>query len=81
MFFANFSRDGWGWSGVLKGGTMVIEGTVEDGGTGKVLAMFTDRKINNRPRKLGDTTRLSFYTHAKPLMDAWSLLFVKLANK
>ena len=67
-------------SGALKGGTIAIEGNLIDSASNKVVAMFADRKINNRPQKLGHKTRLSFYTHAKPVMNSWAKLFVELTN-
>ena len=67
--------------GSLKGGTVAIEGKLLQGKTYKILAMFTDRQMNNREVKYSDKTKLSWYSHTKPIMDAWSKLFVRLANR
>lgn len=65
--------------GSFKGGTMAIEGHVREGRSNRLLAMFTDRKID-RISDFGENTKISWYSHCKPLIEEWSEEFVKVAN-
>ena len=65
--------------GSFKGGTMAIEGHVREGRTNKLLGMFTDRKID-RISDFSENTKVSWYSHCKPLIEEWCEEFVKLAN-
>ena len=67
--------------GSLKGGTVAIEGQLRQGKSKRLLAMFTDRKINNHFPDYSDHTTISWYSHAKPEMRKWAKLFVSLANQ
>ena len=67
--------------GTLRGGTVAIEGLVKQGKTNKLIAMFQDRRVNTKDIDYVDETKISYYSHAKPIMKEWSKLFVSLANK
>ena len=70
---------GLGFFGSLKGGIFAIEGKITNGRSGKLLMMFTDRKVNN-DIKNEDDSYLSWYGHAKPMIRDWSKYFARLAN-
>jgi hypothetical protein len=67
--------------GSLRGGSAAIEGQIKQGKSNRTLAMFKDRKVNTSDIDYLDSTRETYYVHAKPLMKEWSRLFVSLANK
>ncbi|WDE95513.1 DUF3313 family protein [Lentisphaera profundi] len=65
--------------GSVKGGSMAIEGKVFNGGTGELLMMFSDRRIENHP-KTEMTGKLQRYSQVKPLSKEWCTFFARLAN-
>jgi len=75
MFVLGFIGDG-----SLRGGSMAIEGKIKDGVTGETIAMFSDRKVNSRFKGMRPGDELTWYSHAKPLVNDWAKLFVELAN-
>ena len=64
--------------GSLKGGSVAIEGQLRNGKTHELLAMFSDRQVNNRMLRSNEPPKLSWYSHAKPVMEAWSQEFVNI---
>ena len=65
--------------GSVKGGAMAIEGKVFNGGTGEMLMMFSDRRIENNPKQEMQG-KLKRYSHARPLIHDWCAYFARLAN-
>ena len=66
--------------GSLKGGSIAIEGHFKNARTHELLAMFSDRKVNNRPSASSEIPSLSWYSHAKPIMKAWAKTFVSIVR-
>ncbi|MDD7987506.1 DUF3313 family protein [Lentisphaera marina] len=65
--------------GSIKGGTMAIEGKVFNGGTGEMLMMFSDRRIENSPKQELQG-KLKRYSQVRPLIQEWCAYFARLAN-
>ena len=64
--------------GSLKGGSIAIEGQLRNARTHELLAMFSDRQVNNRMSRSDETPKLSWYSHAKPVMKSWAKVFVAI---
>jgi hypothetical protein len=58
--------------------SIAIEGRVLDGQTGEVLFMFADRE--ERQWRPIDLKAMSWWGHAKPIIDDWARQCVELAN-
>ena len=67
--------------GSLKGGSIAIEGQLRNARTHELLAMFSDRQVNNRMIRSNETPKLSWYSHAKPVMRSWAEVFVKIITE
>ena len=65
--------------GSVKGGTMAIEGKIKNAETGELLMMFSDRRIENRPKQ-EIPGKMSRYSHVKPLSRYWCDYFLRLAS-
>ena len=60
-------------------GYMAMEGRVRNGGTGKVVAMFTDRE--SAKTRVLDLQSVTWYGHAREIFDEWSEQLVAVANR
>lgn len=67
--------------GSLKGGTVAMEAKLENGKTGQLLMMLTDREVNNKFHVERENSQLNYIVHAKPVVKEWTASFQKLFTK
>jgi hypothetical protein len=68
--------------GSVQGASIAIEGRIRDMQTGKVIAMFADRKVKRfSAPHFNSKDKWSWYPQAKPAVKNWCDLLLKLANK
>lgn len=62
----------------LGAGSVAIEGRFRDGTTDRIIGMFADREIAKR--SLVNVADLTWYSHAREIIDEWAVQLVAVAN-